>query len=795
MKARAANRFSRHGVWIKRARFWQYFGGIPRDIEDMILKAKDCIQEESAYCTGACPMGLDVRAFLTKAAAGNFNGAYKQYRQRTLFPNIVSHICDGRCASACVRKDVDEAVDVRGVEKAVCAYKGQQDQSLFFYLDKKERVAVVGGGLAGLTSAVIMAEKGYHVDLFERSGRLGGKLLGLDPAVLPPKAVGEDLDPLLHKENLRIFFNTEICSLEHLEADVILIATGDGGAHFGLMEGSPPFYDEISLQSGQEHVFLAGELISGPTEDALRSMMSARRASLSMERFLKQSSLILERTADDFVPTRLYVNIKAIPIAHRAKDYRAEGLLTQNAAKAEAARCIKCECKECVKSCVFLKHYRSFPKHYILQNYQTLKTGEKHAVNISARQINSCNLCGLCGDLCPNALDMSEIYQSSREIMWQKEKMPWAFHEFWLEDMRFSQGPEAEVLFCPPGRGQCGYMFFPGCQIGAAVPQVLKKTYGYLCDTFNNDVALKLSCCGAPGWWSGKNELTGGIAAAIRRDWEQLGKPIVILACPTCYKIFNMFAKDIQCVMIWDIIGSNPLTGAKPENFNTAFAVFDPCSVRGSLDTMGQVREALRAHGFRTEDLPYGKEFARCCGFGGLIEYANPALAAEIAQDRVSQSLLPYVTYCVNCRDTFRKFGKESYHVLELLLGEADPLENALELLTWSEKRENRRILKKDICKPLPGTLLETDGEARLLLDISPELRKKIDKEWILTEHVEAVVRFCEKNGEKVRIGSGDVFAGHLQQGKTTYWVIYRRKDAAFEVLNAYAHRMEISGI
>lgn len=76
---------------------------------------------------------------------------------------------------------------------------------------------------------------------------------------------------------------------------------------------------------------------------------------------------------------------------------------------------------------------------------------------------------------------------------------------------------------------------------------------------------------------------------------------------------------------------------------------------------------------------------------------------------------------------------------------------------------------------------------------ISKELKEKLNKELILENDIYNVIENCEQSGRKVYDPEAGTFSGHLQIGKMTYWVEYRvKQEYAFELINAYCHRMKI---
>jgi hypothetical protein len=156
----------------------------------------------------------------------------------------------------------------------------------------------------------------------------------------------------------------------------------------------------------------------------------------------------------------------------------------------------------------------------------------------------------------------------------------------------------------------------------------------------------------------------------------------------------------------------------------------------------------------------------------------------------VSQSGLPYVAYCTNCRNLFLKAGKSSMHILDAILGSV-PLRKPFHI---SELRKNRLALKKRLLETIWGEGLDTmEKQYSVKLDITDEIYDKMDRLHISEEDVYEVVEHCEQNNETVVDTDTGILTGHLRIGIITYWVQYKKERNKIAVTNVYCHRIKVS--
>jgi hypothetical protein len=182
----------------------------------------------------------------------------------------------------------------------------------------------------------------------------------------------------------------------------------------------------------------------------------------------------------------------------------------------------------------------------------------------------------------------------------------------------------------------------------------------------------------------------------------------------------------------------------------------------------------------------------RCCGHGGHIYPANPALAEEIARNRAAADSRPYVVYCANCREVFSSRGKECAHILDLVF-DLPVLEGVRGL---DEKRANSLEVKRELMKRIKNTDFEAPSHPwnTLTLVIDEGLRRTLDRKLISGSDIKEAVWRAESTGDRFLDEQTGACLCSMVKEVITYWVEYRRiADGTFEILDAYTHRMRFA--
>jgi glutamate synthase (NADPH/NADH) small chain len=760
-----------------------------------------CTQGLPPACTTTCPVHVDVKSFLAEMKAGRFDGAMKILRKALLFPGIISRICDHPCQAACKRREAGDAVSIAALEKTCVRMSSIPPERISILTKKDKRVAVAGGGLSGLTAAFDLATKGYSVVLFESKDRLGGSIWDIPEEILPRDVILEET-AVVANLGVEIRFNATVgenLSLTDLCRDFDAVYLGAGRSSqdtFNLQTSREGriLIDPVTFSTSQEGVFAGGGLRTGREYSPVLSHSDGKRAAKSIDRYLQKVSLYASREDEGPYQSRLFTSTKGVePLSAVVPADPVQGYTREEAIQ-EAGRCLQCECLECVKACEYLAHFKGYPRKYLRDINHNLKmVMGAHTAN---KMINSCSLCGLCEEICPNNLNMGEVCKNSREIMVKKGKMPPSPHDFPLRDMQFSNGEMFALARPEPGQESSKHLFFPGCQLSASSPEYIVKTYSDLRKKLTGGVGLMLRCCGAPADWAGRKEHFLEARQEIVRLWNEMGKPCFILACSSCYQVFQNHLPEIEIVSLWEVMDRLGLPDVSTGKAGAGkVAVHDACTTRQEKHVHDSVRRILGRLGYEVEELEYSREKTECCGYGGLMSFANPELVRKVIDRRIKESETDYVAYCAMCRDKFASRGKRTFHLLDLIYGGGNSHLAEKKDPGYSQRHENRARLKDKLLKEIWGEKVEkAQGFAAIKLDIDDELKAVMEERLILVEDVQRVIDYAERTGNKLYNKDTGHFMAYHRPVSVTYWVEYSPRGDGFAIHNAYSHRMQIVG-
>ncbi len=201
------------------------------------------LKEKSEYCLNCkikpcskkgCPLGNDIPTFIKAIKEANYPKAYEILSETTVLEAVCGRICPHtkQCEGSCVRGVKSKPVSIGELEAFVGDISIKEKYKMQKTKDRKnKKIAVIGGGPAGLTASAFLLKNGYSVTLYEKYNYLGGLLIhGIPEFRLPKKIVQETVQKILDlgldvKYNMELGKNLNLAGLEK-EYDAIFLAIG-----------------------------------------------------------------------------------------------------------------------------------------------------------------------------------------------------------------------------------------------------------------------------------------------------------------------------------------------------------------------------------------------------------------------------------------------------------------------------------------------------------------------------------------------------------------------------------------
>ena len=255
--------------------------------EEAQLEATRCLNCKNPRCVAACPVNINIPAFIQKVAEGDLSAASAIIAEDSSLPSICGRVCpqETQCEGSCVLGIKGEAVAIGKLERFVGDWSLENEcKSCVEITPNGKKVAVIGSGPSGLACASDLAKMGYEVTVFEALHKLGGVLVyGIPEFRLPKeKIVAREIDDV---RRLGVKFETDVIVGRTITIDSLLNEEGFSAVFIGSGAGLPRFMG------------IEGENLNGV---------------VSANEFLTRANLM--RAYDDEYDTPIYVGKRVVVV-------------------------------------------------------------------------------------------------------------------------------------------------------------------------------------------------------------------------------------------------------------------------------------------------------------------------------------------------------------------------------------------------------------------------------------------------------------------------------------------------